>query len=353
MRIFLRILVCLLLVLSIVTLLFGVKLASMRDLLKGRTAMYEDHMQQLAKTIETTPTMDSPPPNYEAPTAWDDFSFWEEYIAEGSVNLEEPNMLRISPDLKRAHYYRPDPALPEKDWKNDIGAKSTIGKGTLHNELTNIVQHSLQQNLRLGDTRAWLAKSTKALESSIAQYNVTYSDLQDAKAQIKGLEENVDQLEGNVRGLQSDVQDLETERDDLKGELQDSQDEADRLNDEVNSKEVEITRLDTVIQDLRKKLGQQSDTNELTEIAGPVVEVTPGPKGEIVYIDPTTHFAILAVLEGADLAPGAKLTAHRPESNSDEPTGNLIVTEIPSDSDKAIADVSLNLSLRAGDKVFF
>lgn len=351
MRIFLRILVCLLLVLGIVTLLFGIKLAAMRDLLKGRTNLYEDQVQDMAKTIETTPSMDSPPPNYESPNAIDDFGFWEEYIAAGSVNLEEPNMMRISPDLKKANYYRPDPAIPEKPWKNDIGEKSTIGKGTLHNELTNIVQHSLQQNIRLGETRAWLAKATKTLEGSIAQYNITYGDLQDALAQIKGLEENVTDVENQVRGMQSDVQDLESERDDLKGGLQDSQDDIDRLNDEVNSKEVEITRLDTVIDDLRRKLGQGTDTNITKTISAPVVEVTPGPKGEIVYIDAIDYFVIVAVEAGADLLPGAKLTAHRPHANSNEPTASLIVTEVTENSNHAIADLVNNWGLRAGDLV--
>jgi hypothetical protein len=352
MRIFLRVLVVLLLVLSGLALALSIHLFNQREVIKGRALRFEEFALKLAPTLESDVVKDKQEPEYTPPKGAETYEFWQKYLDAGGVNIEAQDVPKFSLDANdlKTYYFR-DPAFPTEDWKDpDLHTKTTKGAKTLDNALTNTLALAIAQLAHLNDTRFWLQQMREELDTTIKKHNVLFDELETAKAKIVTLEAKITELNGQIEQKEKQIKDLEAKTEELENRVRDQQEQITTITEERDTAKQEFSLLNTRYQDLLKKVGPTGPGPGPDE---PKPEaVTSGAKGKIVFVDAAAYFAIIAITADSDLSANVELTALRNgHAETDSATGKLRVREVLKEQGKAIVDILNNWQLQVGDDV--
>ena len=308
-----RILVILLLVLSLVALVLGLKLFNQRDEIKGRDHTLAQKTLDLAKTIE-------------AETG-------QELTTKGLATMDT----KLTADqLKK--YYRVDPQTKQK---------ATTGEGTMAAALDELVGRAQNQYTRLNETRDGLDQTQKTLAETktakekvegdlAAEKKITKDQGEKITAQTDELKQKADsiaQLEEAKKGLQEKAEDQKTQLDKLEQEKKDL---------------VEAKKQDgDLIKSLQRKIAVYEGV-----ASGQSIPIAPGRKGQVLYVNPTWNFVVLGLTKDSEVVPNVDLIVHR----QDKFIGKIRISEVKSDFNLAVAEIVNDRqqgTIQEGDDVIF
>ena len=303
----LRVLVIIILILSGAALFLAVQLYGKRELLIGRTHMFEEQFRKIAKTIEAAEPPDAVQPNYVAKDISEVSSkeldnperspFWNSY----QYKLETPNLASMNLDsdkmqLQLRHYYQTAPGPNGKDIrvKDPVnqGEYSTKGPGTMQELLDQVLDRATKQNATLNKTRVELQKIREELGNTIEEFNKLKQNGRADKKTIDEKNKEIDRLNENIRTLERKVSGLEEDKKNLTAEVAEAK--------------AEIDKDKGVIDDLNKKVIEQAATikkltggpkpgvpaSDPTTLAG-AFQGQPGDKGKIVAVDEKLKFVVV------------------------------------------------------------
>ena len=335
----------------------GILLFNQREALKGRTLRFERFLREVTPLIEADTAAGHEEPGYTPPKGVDSYEFWQHYIDGGGVNIEESVAAKVTfnaNDIKR--YWRPDPAFPDKPWKHpDTGAKAANGPQTLNSVLTNVWSKAKLQLDQLDLTRHWLKQMREELDAMIIRHNQTYDELQAAKERIKNLEATVADLRQQVQERDRKIRTIEAKNESLEQEIEDQKDDIARLEGDLEDSQQKYAILEHDYKDLARRAGLEpdDDDDDGDDTGEPPSEITPGRKGEILFVDKENHFVIVAI-QAADLAKGAVLNSYAAGADGGgTATGKLRTRDVIEEQGKAVLDVVSNWGIQKGDEVIY
>lgn len=373
----LRVLVVILLLLSIVSVVFGFMLFAKREELIGRTRNLERTLIKLAGTLETgdatvevTPTYPqrdiSPVTSREIQNP-DLKPFWDSY----DPTLEVSDTARLNygttaMQMQLRQYYQRD--IEGKKIKNELTQKPSVeGPGTMQVLLEEVIARANDQYARLNKTRGQLTSVRAELSETIIDLNSEKSarrknlgTIEEQLGQIAGLEGDKRRLEGTVTTLNENIEQLNTDIQDLNGQI--------AVKDEsIVAQQGEIAKLNKRIEELINTdidivPGEKPVAGDWADM------VAPGVKGTVVSVDEEWNFVVVKLetpflneILGDDLAgpmPMLDLNVKRPGLIS--PAGDFVtkvrLRHLKRDEGLAIADVLQDWEqskVRKGDDIWF
>lgn len=301
MRIFLRILVIFLLLLSIAALVLGTMLFAKRELLKGRTQTLERYLVQMGRTIEETAAQppepkpvdverDISPCRPEILETVDRKKFWATYKYE-LESQDQPYLNLGAPDKQRQlmTYFKTD-NMGEVLKDPTTGYKITTGEGTMDALLTNTVAKCTEQLLRLNETR----KQMKDLRTELID---TINDLNDQKKQLRVALKTIEDLKAEIARLKAEIENLKKKIEELEQKIKELEDVIAAKNQEIAQlkEEIEVKKRD--IEDLKREIEElKREINEFKK-PGIIVRVPQGPKGTVTAVSKDWGFVVIETNE--------------------------------------------------------
>ena len=312
MRMVLRVLVVVILLLSIAALVFAVMLNGKRELLIGRTHMFEDQFRKIAKTIEAADAPDAVQPTYVAKDISEVTSkeletperstFWNSY----QYKLETPNLPALNLDsyekqnqLRQYYQMKPGPDGKPARVKHPVnqGEFSIEGPGTMHDLLDQVLDRAIKQNATLNKTRIELQKLREELCTTIEEFNKVK---QAARADKKMVEEKSKEIEGineKHHSVDKKISGLEEEKKSLAAEGAESKDTLEKNKALVDEMTKRIKDLEKQVKDLIARQGKLIPETKVT--AGDVFQGAPGEKGKIVAVDDKLKFVVVELSDAS------------------------------------------------------
>jgi predicted nucleic acid-binding Zn-ribbon protein len=314
MRIFLKILVAVLLLLSIVALMFGSMLFKKRELLKGRTQKLEQALRTLSASIESeikpaAETAEFPPRDISPCTAEilekpERSEFWKKYDIKLEGGDATPFNLQNRLDELR-HYYKIDPATGKNALDPNSGFPITTGPGTMQGLLDEIVAKAGEQYNHLTEARLALKAVRTELVDAITDLNTKKGELRTALKGIKDLEAQIESLKKDIENLNQKIKEEQEAKKSLEDRIAEQQNQINRMAEEKQDQEATIEQIKKELANCMKGREEGAQPKRPVTVAGvapvaggaaPVVvqvNVQPGPKGKVVAVNANWNFCII------------------------------------------------------------
>ena len=305
----LKVFTVIILLLSIFAFVLGLSNFSKRELLIGRTKMFEDKLPKITAYIEDkAPTFDGIGPDIQRdvspveermPDSIDEVNFWEQTKYDATLELGSGEMLKLGSDESqrrlKTFYQMEKNAEGKFVYVKDMnGQKVSRGKGTMDELLEATIVKSKEQFERLNKTRSQLGNTRRELENVIGLLNDEKRSHRSSKATIKEQREEINSLKLDIEKLNTQVSRLQREVRDRDDQIADRDktiaEQAERITDfsqQINKLKEEVRNLKTEI-DLLKGGGGTITSGPNTEIS-----LSAGEKGTVVDINKELAFAIV------------------------------------------------------------
>ena len=381
MRTVLRVLVVVILVLSIAALIFAVMLNGKRELLIGRTHMFEDQFRKIAKTIEAADAPDAVQPTYVAKDVSEVTSkeletperstFWNTY----QYKLETPNLPAMNLDSyekqnQLRQYYQmkpgPDGKLARVKHPVNQGEFSIEGPGTMRELLDQVLDRAIKQNATLNKTRVELQKLREELGATIEEFNklkqagrADKKTIEDKNKEVESLNEKIRTIEKKISGLEEDKKNLAAEVAECKDTIEKNKAVVDEMAKKIKDQEKQIKDL---IGTSRNKIVPDKVTS------ADVFQGAPGEKGKVVAVDDKLKFVVVELSDAsmAELVgeqrdrsmPQVEMMVRRPgfKSTSGEFITRIKFRQVLRQKNLVVADILIDWQqspVEINDVVFF
>jgi hypothetical protein len=307
MRIFLRILVFFLLLLSIAALVLGCMLFAKRELMKGRTQTLERYLVKVGRTIEENPPAapepkpddlerDISPCKPEILETVEKAKFWTTYKYE-LEQQDQPTLNLGAPDKQRQlmTYYKTDP-MGEVLKDPTTGYKITTGEGTMDALLSNTLFKCEEQLNRMNQTRQQLKDLRKELISTVTDLNDQKRQLRVALKTIEDLKAEIARLKAEIERLKQKIAELEQKIKELEDVIAAKNQEIVQLKEDIETKKADIVQLKKELEQYRKLI----DELRGRERGGPGSELfrpPPGAKGKVTGVNGEWSFVVAEITD--------------------------------------------------------
>lgn len=367
----LRVLVCVILVLSVGALVLAIMLFNRRELLIGRTHMLEEQIIGIAKFIEAKGPDEQVQPRYEAkdtsPVTSKELEnperspFWDTY----NYKLEVQNLptIQLDNDEKRRQlreYYKIG-----KDGKveRDLNGKPST-KGPMREVLDSVLDRVREESTTLNKTREQLTKLREELADTIKDYNQLKKDGRADKKTIEEKQAQIEKLQEDIRKLNHTIEGLQEEKVALTAEVAEAKNEIAKQKDQITEMDKTIKKLTKDLEDARGRTRTQRDQAQ----QGTAVQLPPGDKGKIVAVDNTLKFVVaelsdtmMTELLGANREgplPQVELMVRRPgmKSAAGEFVTRIRLRQVLRQKNLVVADILIDwqqVPVEKDDVVFF
>jgi len=322
MRIFLRIMVVFLLIMSGVALYLGIKLFQQREQLKARVNMLELSVADLSRQIETEKSKD--PEQRMLPPVNVDVRDLKKYFAVDS--LGKP--------------------IEMIDTKTQAKIYKTYGPGTMRDTLDNLIAKAKEQSDTMDKTREILRETRLKLEDNQAK-------LVKSKAEGAALAERIDQLLEQVASQKEEIAALDNT-------VASKDDQISTLNTQIEEQKIKITKQEEKIFEIKSTIAAQdkliSDLQREIETlkhgkpGGTVWDVTHGRKGTISKVNPDFGFVVIATIPNINLPPDVNLVIRRDKIL----VAKVHVLKVKAEQNIAIGEILwqwLKMPIQEGDNV--
>jgi len=324
MKIFLRILILFLLILSGVALFFGWKLFDQREQLKARVDLLENYVRDLSREIES-----------------------EKALNPETRNRTTVNVLKE--DLKK--YYVLDPAtgkpLKQPDPQTAKMVRISDGPDTMKAHLRNVLEKAQEQTKMIDSTRVTLKDTRLKLEDTQATLRGTKKDLAAAREEIEGLKDNVADLRDEVTDNLVTIDNKDEQIAELEGQLRDADEKIAQLEDRIFELNTHITAQDKHITELQNEIDRLKEADK-----GEWRPITRGPKGKVLSVNPSYNFIVASIVPESKLAKDIELLIQRDKKF----VGKVRVTSINEEDHTVIAVILrewLQMPIQKGDYVVY
>jgi|GEM_PF-5835569 len=279
MKIFLRLLIVILLILSGVALFFSIKLFGQREELKARLDRTEHYLFDISKFIER----------------------------EQAENLEVRSLQTGGfeiPEIKRYYKIGPD-GKPLKSPQTQMFI--TSGPGTMTEPLDRFKDNAEQMWRRLDETREELVKRRERVET--LQRLIT-----EKVAMIASRDEKVEQLADQLTEAREQAASLQTVIDNKDEEIAANKAVIDEQNTKMARQEDKIIQIqnDSIV--LNKKVQELQHELQRLQVelgGGMAVQLTTGNQGTVLKVNPEWNFIVFSISAESKLQPGVELLVRR------------------------------------------
>lgn len=304
MKIFLRILIVILLILSGVALFLAIVLFGQREEIKARLDRTENVIYKLSKFIERVQVDD-----LETRT-----------LDVGGFEIPEiKRYYRIGPDGKRVKSPQTQMYI-------------TSGPGTMTEPLDALIENAEKMYKRLDETRDELRKRREKIED--LQKNITglRSDIAKLYERIDIKDDELAQAREQAASLQTIIENKDEEITSLKATIDEQNTKMARLEDKIQQLQNDNTVLHKKAQDLQHQLIQ---LQQVMGHAGIAIQLSPGTQGEVLKVNPEWNFIVFAIPEDSKLQIGVELLVRRETKF----IGKVRVTRVTLEEKVAVADI--------------
>lgn len=363
----LRVFVVILLLQSIGALVLGIMLFQKRDLLKGRTQVLENFLVKILSTVESSvaekgalpgdPEKDISAVTAEALPNPDRAKFWEGYRYE--LEKADQPTLDLNKNREQLMQYFKIDGVTLKVARDAYGNKVTTGDGTMTTLLEGALKKAGEQYNRLNETRAQLKALREELIATVNDLNGQKGDLRSKLARIVELQKQITGLEGQIADLRQQIAVLEEAKKGLQDEVADRDRTIDKQKKDIGERDIAIKRLEARIQELLVNV----DKGGGVPAGGRQVFVSPGDKGNVASVNAEWNFVVLKLNEaflteifGEDRTkalPPIELMLKRPDGTF---VTKIKLTQIKPDQFLGVADIMSEwqqVKPQVGDVVFY
>ena len=309
---FLRVLVVLIFLLTIVSLVLAVMLFNKREIIKGRTHELEEGLIKIARTIEAEPpAVPEDPADYpardisectaEAPDTVEKSDFWKNYKQQ----LESLDQKVLDIDKERRDlmsYYKIDPATGKPVRDVTTGLKVREGEGTTQGVIDKVLARAEAQYDLLTETRQQLEDIRTELVDTIKELNGRKATLREKMAKIVDLTNQITELNNTISNLRQQIEEQQNQIQTLEGDIANLQQEKRKLEEDNEGLKLAKEEMKETIKDLRSQLEVQANgpgggvsVGEESSIKVSRLKIEPGVKGKIVAVDERHQFVVARV----------------------------------------------------------
>jgi len=305
---FLRILVVIIFVLTIISLTLASSLFVKREILKGRTNKLEKGMEKIALLLEAEPP--AVPEDPEVYPARDTSEctdeiietpetslFWDSYKQQLEIIDNEFMGFKGRHD-ELASYYKLDiEGKPARDSRN---MKITEGPGTTQGVIDDIIAHAAAQLDLLAETRQQLTDVRIELVDTINELNGHKTSLREKLNAIVGLNDQITQLNRTISDLRNTIEEQGEQIAEQEGNITILEQEKRANLEEIEGLNIAKEDLKQRIVELRKiveKVGNENvDGGDATMIEGfKSIRIAPGHKGIVASVDQKHQFIVIDI----------------------------------------------------------
>ncbi len=299
----LRVLVFVILVLSLVSLFFAVKLFEKRELLTKRISVMEETFIKLSKTLEASDAAD-----VAAPVVQKDISEVtdrelanperDSVLASYPIRLEQQNLPTLdfgSTDkrLQLRSYF-----VLDADGKYVLdpvdNRPATKGPGSMQELMDQLFERAKAQQAVLNTTRGELSKLREQFTASIEEINKLKGEGRTTKVALKGEKEKADKIEGEKAELETRVTKLTAEKREVAAELADAKNEVEKLNEDLVTIKEDLAKVRQAFDEMKERyVGKRTPAAGQQQPAVAVTGLSAGDKGQIIEANDELKFVII------------------------------------------------------------
>ena len=303
----LRVLTYVFLALTGAALFFEIQLNARRAELTKRSRILEDHLVEIAKTVEKVEADKTASFEIRKDASAVEAKILDdpemENLLEGyPAHLETANLEtfvwgdREKKQLQTPYKLDPD-GKPEMDGDDYV----TSGPGTASELLDKLVKACGEQKDHLDKSRTALTDLRGKLEAAVDELNKVKADarqdkvaFEEQKDRLAKLESERSQFENQIAKQKSQIDELNAEITSLKDEVQTAKDETDVAKDENGKQQKIIDQLKVLL-----KNALMTSTAKSESSATSVSSLPAGDKGKIVRVDNEDMFAVVEFTDEA------------------------------------------------------
>jgi myosin heavy subunit len=305
---FLRILVVIIFLLTIVALTLAILLFTKREILKGRTRELEQGLIKISRTIESEPpavpedpeaypardtsdctdeTLDNP----QMSVFWDSYKQKLESLDQDVLDIKDRSRELMS-------FYKIDPVTGKAARKELTGEKITTGPGTTQGVIDDILARAEAQYDLLTETRQQLQDIRIELVDTVNELNGRKKDLREKLHKIIELNNKIVEINRTVSKLRNQVDEQREQIQSLEGDITNLQQEKRKLEEDKESLEIAKKELKNTVAKLRDLVNKTPKENVVTStktILTSSVKIDPGAKGKVASVDQNHQFIVMAI----------------------------------------------------------
>lgn len=312
MSILMRVIVSILLVLSIVALILGIKLYDQRQEIKGRTQLLENGVIKIAANLETV-------------------------VSSNFTDKNFPTYTLTVNDLKR--YYLLDEA--GKIVREPDGTKVAKGSNTLDSALQQAIGYSAIQLSRLTDTRDELKRTQEELAKTQNELRLMTAERDAATNEIAQLKATLEERNRTIEEQRAKIAELEEEKDRLTQKIEEQKTQIGKLKDEKQDLETKMAADKRHIQELEKRIDELVHPEKMPK----------GIQGQVLVVNTNYNFVVIDIPADSRLYKGLELIIQREAVF----VGKVMVTDVRPEDNFAVGDILtdlLQVPVQVGDFIF-
>lgn len=306
---FLRVMIGLQFLLTIIAFVLGIMIFEKREILKGRTRKLEEAYMKLASTIEAeTPAPPIEKPQYTARDVDECTSvlipnprvsdFWSTYRTELEL-IGEKHIDLLPKKIQLMTYYKLDQF--GKIEKDEYGRPKTDGPGTMQEVLNQVQAKAEEQIERLNQTRLQMKKLREELISTIEELNQRKTVLREKLKNIVELNNTIKQQQQEIASLNNKISELQDQISSLNDTIQDLNGQIAKLQEEKATLKNANETLSKRVQELTEIIRRGSASSEqIVTAAGrgvAIPRISEGLKGSVVAVNEDYSFCIVKLSE--------------------------------------------------------